>query len=88
MRIALSRWALLCGLLAGGCSAVPSTPNRQAVYGYDGPCIVAESQARAIYTTTGSLSQRLYDQCLAPPAPTSAVSKGFEYNASSPSSWP
>ena len=37
MRIALSRWVLLGGLLVGGCAAVssPSVSDRQAVYGYD-----------------------------------------------------
>jgi hypothetical protein len=69
MRIALYRGALLLGLLAEGCATGPSASvsDRQVVYGYDGPCVVAASQARAIYTTTGSLSQRLYEQCLAPP---------------------
>ena len=85
MRRALSRWALLCGLLVGGCAAVsPSVSDRQEVYGYDGQCIVADSQARAIYTTTGSLSQRIYDECLAPPALTAEDPKGyqgFRYNA-------
>ena len=59
----------------GGCVAVPSAsaPDRQAVYGYDGHCIVVDSQARAIYTTRGSLSQRIYDECLTPPAPPAAV---------------
>ena len=83
MGIALRRGALLLGLLVGGCAAVPSAshPDRQAVYGYDGHCIVADSQARAIYTTTGSLSQRIYDECLAPPAPLSEVYKAFGYDA-------
>jgi hypothetical protein len=60
---------LLLELLVGGCVVVPSAsaPDRQAIYGYDGHCIVADSQARAIYTTTGSLSQRIYDECLVPP---------------------
>ena len=83
MWIVLRRWALLLGLLVGGCAAVPSasTSDRQAVYGYDGRCIVADSQARAIYTTTGSLSQRIYDECPAPPAPLSEVYKAFGYDA-------
>lgn len=83
MRIVLSGWVLLCGLLVSGCATVPSTPvsDHQAVYGYDGHCIVAASQARAIYTTPGSLSQRIYDQCVAPPAPTAEVYKAFGYDA-------
>jgi len=54
--MALSQWALFLGLLAGGCVAVPSAsaPDRQAVYGYDGHCIIADSQDRAIYTTTAA----------------------------------
>ena len=88
MRIALNRWALLGGLLVGGCTAVSSTSvsDRQVVYGYDGPCIVADSQARAIYTTTGSLSQQIYDECLAPPVSTTEAPKGyqgFRYHAGS-----
>jgi hypothetical protein len=69
MRIALRRGALLLGLLMGGCATgqPASVPDRQVVYGYDGPCLVAASQTRAIYTTTGSLAQRLEAQCLAPP---------------------
>jgi hypothetical protein len=84
MWIVLRRWALLLGFLVGGCAAVPSAspPDRQAVYGYDGHCIVAASQARAIYTTTGSLSRRIYDECLAPPAPLSEVYRAFGYDAS------
>jgi len=87
MRITPSRWALLGGLLMGGCAAVssPSVSDRQAVYGYDGQCIVADSKARAIYTTTGSLSQRIYDECLAPPVSTTEALQGyqgFRYNAS------
>jgi|SoiMethySBSTD1v2_1073268.scaffolds.fasta_scaffold76135_1 hypothetical protein len=88
MRIALSRWVLLGGLLVGGCVAVssPSVSDRQAVYGYDAQCIVADSQARAVYTTTGSLQQRIYDECLAPPVSTTEVPKGyqgFRYHAGS-----
>ena len=69
MRMTLRRGALLVGLLVGGCAAGPSASvsDRQVVYGYDGPCIVAASQARAIYTMTGSLARRLDAQCLAPP---------------------
>jgi len=80
MRIALSRWALLGGLLVGGCAALSSTsvPDRQAVYGYDGQCIVADSQARAIYTTTDSLAQRIDDECLAPPASTVEDPQGYQ----------
>ena len=55
MRMTLRRGALLVGLLVGGCATGPSASvlDRQVVYGYDGPCIVAASQARAISTTTG-----------------------------------
>jgi hypothetical protein len=83
MWIVLRQWALLLGLLVGGCAAVPSAspPDRQAVYGYDGHCIVAASQARAIYTTTESLSRRIDDECLAPSAPLSEVYKAFGYDA-------
>jgi hypothetical protein len=82
MRIVLSRWALLGGLLVVGCAAVPSPSlsNRQAVYGYDGQCMVADSQARAIYTTTGSLAQHIDAQCLAPPVPLSEVYRAFGYD--------
>ena len=52
--------------------------DRQVVNGYDGPCIVADSQARAIYTTTGSLSQQIYDECLAPPVSTTEAPKGYQ----------
>ena len=67
MKMTLHRGALLLGLLVGGCATAPSVPDRQVVYGYDGPCLVAASQTRAIYTTTGSLAQHLEAQCLAPP---------------------
>jgi hypothetical protein len=67
MKMTLHRGALLLGLLVGGCAQEPSVPDRQVVYGYDGPCLVTASQTRAIYTTTGSLAQRLEAQCLAPP---------------------
>jgi len=80
MRIALSRWALLGGLLLGGCAAVSSTSvsDRQVVYGYDGQCIVADSKARAIYTTTDSLAQQVENECLAPPVSTTDAPKGYQ----------
>ena len=76
MRMTLRRGALLVGLLMGGCATGPSASvlDRQVVYGSDGPCIVAASQARAISTTTGSLARRLEAQCLAPPIQASGDS--------------